>query len=136
MQLELQALQHTTLLTGDQDTHTQSMMLSALFGRVISSYYANSGSATKTKPIGDYEDPQFTTIVNSALTAAPIGLLPKMSEFCHTSNRLLVGHQRRRALWRLYFYSSTVGRWMFAGWSVHNKGSQALGVSLQKDKKT
>jgi hypothetical protein len=48
-------------------------------------------AATKIKPIGDYDDRRFTTIVNSASTVLPIGLLPKMAKFCHTSNRLLVG---------------------------------------------
>jgi hypothetical protein len=33
-----------------------------------------------------------TTLVKSVSTAAPIGLPPKMAEFCHTSARLLVGH--------------------------------------------
>jgi hypothetical protein len=47
----------------------------------------------KTKPIGDYDDCRFITIVNSTSMALPIGLLlPKSAEFCHTSNRLLVGH--------------------------------------------
>jgi hypothetical protein len=48
--------------------------------------------ATKTKPIGNYDNHRFMTIVNSASTAAPTGLLPMMTEFCHTSNRLLVEH--------------------------------------------
>jgi hypothetical protein len=47
--------------------------------------------ATKTKPIGDDDDHQFTIINNSASTAAPIGLPPKMAEFCHTSNISLLG---------------------------------------------
>jgi hypothetical protein len=50
-----------------------------------------TAAAMKTKPIGDYDDPQFTTIINSASMAALIGLPPKMAWFCHTSNRLLVG---------------------------------------------
>jgi hypothetical protein len=74
-------------------------------------------AATKTKPIGDYDDRQFTTIINSASTAAPIGLLLKMAEFCHTYNRLLVGRQRRRALWRLCFNSSVVS-WLVGHWSL------------------
>jgi hypothetical protein len=65
---------------------------------------------TKTKPIGDCDDCQFSIIVNSASLVAPICLLPKMAKFCHTSNRLLVGHQRRHALWRLYFDSSVVSQ--------------------------
>jgi hypothetical protein len=79
----------------------ESMILSALFDRGIS-HYANSGGY-ENKLIGDYDDCRFTTIVNSASTAAPIGLPLKMAKFCHTSNRLLVGHRHHRALWRLYF---------------------------------
>ena len=52
-------------------------------------YYATlTAAATKTKPIGDDDNRRFTIILNSASTAAPIGLLPKMAEFCHTPNRL------------------------------------------------
>jgi hypothetical protein len=50
-----------------------------------------TAAATKTKPIDNYEDYQFTIIINSASMTAPIGPPPKMAEFCHTSNRLLVG---------------------------------------------
>ncbi len=93
-------------------------------------YYAMlTAAATKTKPIGDCDDRRFTIIVNSISMAAPIGLPPKMAEFCHTSNRLLLGCQRCRALLRLYFNSSATG-WSPAG----NKGCRALGGSLQKDK--
>jgi hypothetical protein len=92
-----------------------------------------TAAATKTKPIGDDDDRRFTIIVNSTSTAAPIGLPPKMAEFCHTPNRLLLGRQCRRALLRLYFNSSATG-WL-VGWSVGNKGCRALGGSLQKDKK-
>jgi hypothetical protein len=67
--------------------------------------------ATKKTTISNTDDCRLTTLVNSASTALPIGLPPKMAEFCHTSNRLLVGHQRRRALLRLYFNSSAVSRW-------------------------
>jgi hypothetical protein len=73
----------------------------------------------KTKPIGDNDDRRFTIIVNSASKAAQIGLPPKMAEFCHTSSRLLLGCQRRRALLLLYFNSSATGR------SVGNKGCWA-----------
>jgi hypothetical protein len=69
-----------------------------------------TAAATKTKPIGNDEDRRFTIIVNSASTAALISLLPKMAEFCHTPNRLLLGHQCRRALLRLHFNSSATGR--------------------------
>jgi hypothetical protein len=56
-------------------------------------YYARlTAVPTKTKPIGDNDDHQFMIIINSTSTAAPIGLLPKMAKFCHTSNRLLLGH--------------------------------------------
>jgi hypothetical protein len=92
--------------------------------------YTLTAAATKTKPVGDDDDRQFTIIVNSASTAAPIGLPPKMAEFCHTPNKLLLGRQCRRALLRLYFDSSATGR------SVGNKGCRALGGSLQKDMKT
>jgi hypothetical protein len=69
--------------------------------------YANSGGYKK-KPIGDDDNRRFTTIINSASTAAPIGLPPKMADFCHTPNRLLLGRQCRRALLRLYFNSSAM----------------------------
>jgi hypothetical protein len=91
-------------------------------------YYATlTAAATKTKPIGDDADRRFTIIVNSASTAVPIGLPPKMAEFCHTPNRLLLGRQCHRALLRLYFNSSATGL------LVRNKGCPALGGSLQKD---
>jgi hypothetical protein len=88
-----------------------------------------TAAATKTKPIGDSDDRRFTIIVNSVSIAAPIGLPPKMAEFCHTSNRSLLGCQRCRALLRLYFNSSATGRS-----PVENEGFRALGGSLQKDK--
>ncbi len=91
-----------------------------------------TAAAMKTKPIGDYDDPQFTTIINSASMAALIGLPPKMAWFCHTSNRLLVGRWCCSALWGLYFYSSAVS-WLVVGRSVHNKGTGLWEVSLQKD---
>jgi hypothetical protein len=69
-----------------------------------------TAAATKTKPIGDDNDRQFTIILNSASTAAAIGLPPKMAEFCQTSNRLILVRQCRRALLRLYFNSSATGR--------------------------
>jgi hypothetical protein len=76
-------------------------------------YYATlTVVATKTKPIGDDDDRRFTIIVNSASTAVLISLPPKMAKFCHTPNRLLLGHQCRRALLRLYFNSFATG------WSV------------------
>ncbi len=84
-------------------------------------YYATlTAAATKTKPIGNYDDRQFTIIVNSASTAAPIGLPPKMAKFCHTSNRSLLVCQCCRALLRLYFNSSATGWWSVVGgrWSV------------------
>jgi hypothetical protein len=74
----------------------------------------------KTKPIGDDDDRRFTIILNSASMAAPIGLPPKMAEFCHASNRSLLVRQCRRALLRLYFNSSATGRRSAVGgrWSV------------------
>ncbi len=89
--------------------------------------------ATKTKPIGNYDNCQFTTIVNSASTAVPIGLPLKMAKFCHTSNRLLVGCQCHRALWRLYFNSSAVSQLLVIGWSTIRVPG-LWEVSLQKDK--
>ena len=74
-------------------------------------YYATlTVAAMKTKPIGDDDDPRFTIIVNSASTAVPIGLPPKMAKFCHTSNRSLLGRQCHCALLRLYFNFSATGR--------------------------
>jgi hypothetical protein len=74
-------------------------------------YYATlTAAATKTKPIGDDDDRRFTIIVNSASTAAPIGLPPKMAKFCLTPNRLLLGRPCRRALLQLYFNSSATGQ--------------------------
>ncbi len=80
--------------------------------------------AIKKTTISDTDDCRLTTWVNSASTAPPIGLPPKMAKFCHTSNRLLVGHWCRRAQLRLYFNFSA-SNWLVS-WS-HNKGSQALG---------
>ncbi len=96
--------EHHTLSTApwEYDTHST----------VWSCYYATlTAAATKTKPIGDYDNRWFTTIVKSALTAPPIGLLLKVAKFCLTSNILLVGCWRRHALLRLYFNSS-VSSWL------------------------
>jgi hypothetical protein len=86
----------------------------------LCNYAALTATATKTKPIGNDDDRQFTIIVNSASTAAPIGLPPKMAKFCHTLNRSLLVRQCRRALLRLYFNSSATGQWSVVGgwWSV------------------
>ncbi len=70
---------------------TASMILLALFGHVI----MLTAAATKKTTIGDTEGRRLTTLVNSASTAALIGLPPKGAKFCHTSNtsnRLSVGH--------------------------------------------
>jgi hypothetical protein len=48
-----------------------------------SDYYANSGDYKK-KTIGNTDNPQFLTLVNSTSTAPPIGLPPKETKFCHT----------------------------------------------------
>jgi hypothetical protein len=48
----------------------ESMILSAM----CLCYYANSRDYKKT-PIGDTDNPQSTTLVNSASTALPIGLV-------------------------------------------------------------
>ncbi len=109
------------------------------FSPLLCYYDTLTAAATKTKPIGDDDDRRFTIIVNSASTAAPIGLLPKMAEFCHTSKRSFLVSQCRRALLRLYFNSSAIGRlavggrWLVGRWSVGNKGCRTLGGSLQKD---
>jgi hypothetical protein len=79
------------------------VILSALFGRVITL------TATATKKIGNTDNCRLTTLVNSASMAVLIGLLPKGAKFFHTSNKLLVGHQCRRALSWLYFNSSAAG---------------------------
>jgi hypothetical protein len=81
----------------------------------------NITEAVKNKiTIGHTDDCQFTTLVNSASTAPPIGLLPMGAKFCHTLNILLVAHQCRHALSRLYFNSSAVGCWS-VGWLVKKK---------------
>jgi hypothetical protein len=64
------------------------MILSALFGCVI----MLTAAAMKKTIIGNTDDCRLTTLVNSASTVALMGLPPKMAEFCHTSNILLVGH--------------------------------------------
>jgi hypothetical protein len=91
----------------------ECMILSALFDRVITliTRYGNSGAGggNKTTTIRNTDNHRLTTLVNSASMAAPIGLPPKMAEFCHTSNRLLVGGWCRRALSLLYFNSSANG---------------------------
>ncbi len=85
------------------------------FFSLLCNYATLTAAATKTKPIGDDDDCRFTIIVNSASTAAPISLPPKMAEFCHTPNRLFLGRQCRRALLRLYFNSSATGRRLAVG---------------------
>jgi hypothetical protein len=80
----------------------------------------------KTKPIGDNDDRRFTIIVNSASKAAQIGLPPKMAKFCHTSNRLLLGCRRRRALLLLYFNSTATGRSVVGRSPVENENCYAL----------
>jgi hypothetical protein len=78
----------------------ETMILSAPFDSVIM-LTAVQQVATKQTTICNTDDHLFTTVVNSTSMAAPIGLPPKMAEFCHSSSRLLVGHQRRCALWWL-----------------------------------
>jgi hypothetical protein len=65
----------------------ESMILLVLFGSVI----LLTAAATKKTTIGDTDDHQLTTLVNSASTAPLIGLPSKGAEFWHTSNRLVVG---------------------------------------------
>jgi hypothetical protein len=83
--------------------------------------------ATKNTTISNNDNCQLTTLVNSASTAPLIGLPQKDAEFCHTSNILLVGHQRRHALLWLYFNSSAGGWGSSAGWSL--VGWYTIGVS-------
>jgi hypothetical protein len=71
-----------------------------------------TAAATTNKIISNCQYGRFTTLVNSASMALPIGLLPKMAKFCHTLNILFVGHRCRRALLDLYSNTSA------AGWSV------------------
>ncbi len=78
----------------------ESMILSAPFDPVIMLTVAWQ-VATKKTTIGNTDDRHFTTWFNSASTTVPISLPLKMAKFCHTSNRLLVGRQCCRALWRL-----------------------------------
>jgi hypothetical protein len=111
---------------------TKSMILSAPYDRVIRYYHANStwrgGWQQQKTTIGNTDNCQQTTLVNSASTALPIFLPPKMAKFCHTSNRLLVGHQCRHALSRLYFNSSASSR--SVDWSVGQLVGQLVGLSL------
>jgi hypothetical protein len=62
------------------------MILSAPFDCVITL----TAAAAKKTTISNTDHHQFTALVNSASMAVQIGLLPKMAEFCHTSNRLFV----------------------------------------------
>jgi hypothetical protein len=115
-----------------------SMILSALFCHVINTTYYHAmitvGATTKTT-IGNTDDCRLQTLVNSASAAPPIGVPPKMAEFCHTSNRLLVERWCRRALWRLYFNHSAVSQLvgcLLVGRSTI-RVSGLWEVSLQKD---
>ncbi len=116
---------------GERSTRVEGMKTATDFWRglmgvfsLLCYYDTLTAAATKTKPIGDDDDRRFMIIVNSASTAAPIGLPPKMAKFCHTSNRLLLGSQCRRALLRLYFNSSATGR--SVGGSVGNENCYAM----------
>ncbi len=106
---------------------TESMILSALIGRVVTLTVA----ATKKTTIGDTDDCGLTTLVNSASTAPLIGLPPKGAKFCHTLDILLVGCLCRRALWWLYFNFSVVGR-LVGLWSTIRVAG-LWEVSLQKE---
>ncbi len=99
--------EHDTLSTAHWEYDTLSTVWKWYYANMLT--VAWQGAMKKTT-IGDTDDRQLTTLVNSASMAAPIGLPLKGAKFCHTSNRLLVGRQRRCALLWLYFNSSAVGR--------------------------
>jgi hypothetical protein len=82
--------------------YPENIIFSAPIGCVI----RQTAAATKKPTIGNTIDCRFTTLVNIASMAPPIGLPPKGAEFCHTLNILLVGHQCHCALLQLYFNSS------------------------------
>jgi hypothetical protein len=85
-----------------------------------------TAEAMKKTTIGNTDDCQLTTLVNSASMAPPIGLLQKGIKFCHTSKILLVGCQCRRATSRLYFNSyALVGR--LVGQSVGQMVRRSVG---------
>jgi hypothetical protein len=79
----------------------ESMILSGKIDLVIMLTVARRVATTKQQSailtIADLR----LLMVNSASKVAPIGLLPKIAKFCHNFNRLLVEHQRCRALWQL-----------------------------------
>jgi hypothetical protein len=116
------------------------MILSAPFDCVIMlpCYQWRGGGATKKTTMGNTDNCLFTTIVNSASMATPIGLTPKMADFCHTFNRLLVGRQCRRTLLWLYFNFYVVGGRLVVSRSLVGQSTIRVPglweVSLQKDK--
>ncbi len=71
----------------------ESMILSAPIDCVITiTRYQQRGGGNENKTYWWlWRSLILTTFVNSASTAVPIGLPPKMAKFLHTSNRLLVG---------------------------------------------
>jgi hypothetical protein len=74
--------------------------------------YTNSGGYTKTKPIGDDDDCRFTIIVNSASTAAPIGLPPKINAavpYCGCILIPLLSVGGRRSVGNENCYAKTFG---------------------------
>ncbi len=82
---------------------------------IWSCYYATimlpvaQWGAMEKSTIGNTGDCGLTTLVNSTSMVPPIGLPPKMAEFCHNSNRLLLGCWCRHALSQLYFNYSASG---------------------------
>jgi hypothetical protein len=72
----------------------ESMILTVLFDCVITLKHATSSAAGSNKKItiGNTDNCQLTTLVNSASMLPLIGLPPKGAKFFHTSNRLLLGH--------------------------------------------
>jgi hypothetical protein len=71
----------------------------------------------KKKTIGKTDNHVYTTLVNSASTALPIGLPPKGAKFCHTSNILLVGIDAA-VPYRRYILIPLRSVGQLVGWSV------------------
>jgi hypothetical protein len=116
------------------------MILSGPFDCVLMlTHKQGAVGGNKKTTISDTDNCQLTIIINSALMAALIGLPPKMAQFCHTSNRLLVGRQCHCAIWQLYLIPLRSVVWLFVGCLLVSRWSTISvpvlwEVSLQKDK--